>query len=154
MSAQDGAGAVALRYDRFEDRLVLSFAGANAPQRFWITRRQGAGLIKSMNPAARKAALQAPLPRGKGPAAAGLRIDAAAPVLAEIVLRRTADTVRVGFRCDGAELASLQLTSAEFTRLQSLLCRMMEAAQWSLVADSPRESSGSAARTTVGRRLH
>lgn len=154
MSAPGGAASVALGYDRFEDRLVLSFAGTEGLQRFWITRRQCAGLIKSMNPAARKAAAQAPLPRGKGPAAAGLRNGAAAPILAEILLRRTAAAVRLGFRSDGADIASLQLAPAEFVRLQSLLCRMMEVAQWSPGAVSTGASPGSAAVAGAGRRLH
>ena len=143
----------ALRYDKSEDRMVLSFDAAGQRHRVWITRRQCAGLIKSLGPAALKAAAQLPLPRGKGPAAArGPRGEDAPPVLAEISLRRSAKSVRLGFK-SGGETVPLDCSTAEFVKLQCLLYRFAGAVAWSLEPEKAARAADGAGKA-VARRLH
>lgn len=148
-----GLRGASLRYDRAEDRMVLRFDAGGRAQRFWITRRQCAGLIASLTPAALKAAAALSMPRGRSAGDAASGPDGQAPaLLAVISLRRMARAVRLGFKT-GADVVTLDCSTAEFVRLQCLFYRLAKASGWALEPERvPRNAAGSGA--APARRLH
>lgn len=141
-----------LRYDRNEDRMVLSFEAEGRAQRFWITRRQCAGLVASMGPRAVAAATATPLPRGKVPGGAADPDAETPPVLAAVSLRQTAKGVRFYFR-RGEETVTLDCTTAEFAKLQCVFYRLALAAGWALESRRAARAAGPSGRAAV-RQLH
>jgi hypothetical protein len=144
-----------LRYDRLEDRMALTLRGADEGRCFWITRRQCTGLVTGLSPAARRAAAEAPLPRGKGSGAARETAEgAAAPaaILAVISMRRTSAAVRLVFKAPDQPDVAFTCGATEFEKLQGSLYRIAQAAGW--VLDVPQAEQAVRPQRPVSRQLH